>query len=410
MNADDTNVSMTDLSSDTVLTRAPSLNVDLGPPTIIRAGKKQLASVPNALAILEEFAQPIAFSEAVKNLSSRTKGAQAWIELVSSITSLYKAGVLVDESGVSPSSPRPLAYAAPLIHVAMLDDKTRTEAFLGAIADVVKPGDVVVDIGTGTGVLALGAARAGAKHVYAIEGSEIGRAAKELFAANGFADRITLVPGWSTHVELPERANILVSEMIGNDPLEERIIEIFADARARFLMPDARVIPRGIRVFAAPVEVDPKRFGKIMFTPERASDWRKWYGFDFAKLVDLPVNESMMLTILPHEIRGWPMLSDPVLLADLDLGAMKLPIVDNTVELSIARDGLMSGLVLYFELDVAPGWEISTSPQKADEANHWAVPIRFFGHSRPVKAGEKLKVAYTYGVETQVPTIELVTS
>src|SRR5260221_1743248 len=403
-------VSTTDLSADTVLTRAPSLSVDLGPPTIIRVGKKQLASVPNAIAILEEFEHPIAFSEAVKNLSSRTKGAQGWIELVSSITSLYKAGVLVDESGTTPSSPRPVAYAAPLIHVAMLEDKPRTDAFLGAIADVVKPGDVVVDIGTGTGVLALGAARAGAKHVYAIEGSEIGRAAKELFAANGFADRITLVPGWSTHVELPERANVLVSEMIGNDPLEERIIEIFADARARFLTPDARVIPRGVRVFVAPIEVDPKKFERTMFTPERTRHWRKWYGFDFEKLVEMPVNESMMATLLPHEIRSWPMLSDPVLIAALNFGGMKHPVVDQTVDVSISRGGVMGGLLLYFDLDVAPGWEISTSPQKADQANHWAVPIRFFGHPRVVKSGEKLKVAYHYGGQSQGPKIEIVTS
>ncbi|MFN2602793.1 MAG: 50S ribosomal protein L11 methyltransferase [Gemmatimonadaceae bacterium] len=403
----DTQVSMTELSSDTVLTRAPSLSVDLGPPAIIRVGKKRLASVPNALAILEEFAHPIAFSEAVKNLSSRTKGTQAWIELVSSITSLYKAGVLVDESGTSPSSPRPVAYAAPLIHVGMLDDKSRTNAFLGAITDVVKPGDVVVDIGTGTGILALGAARAGARHVYAIEGSEIGRAAKELFAANGFADRITLVPGWSTHVELPEKANVLVSEMIGNDPLEERIIEIFADARARFLAPDARVIPRGVRVLAAPVEVDQTKLEGTMFTPERTREWRNWYGFDFEKLVAMPVNESMMITVLPHKIRSWPMLSEPVLIADLDFAGMKTPVVDAAVEVSISRGGVMGGLLLYFELDVAPGWEISTSPQKADEANHWAVPIRFFGHPKTVKSGEKFKVAYTYGADSHGPRIEI---
>jgi hypothetical protein len=104
------------------------------------------------------------------------------------------------------------------------------------------------------------------------------------------------------------------------------------------------------------------------------------------------------------------MLSEPVLIAALDFGGMKHPIVDQTVEVSISRGGVMGGLLLYFDLDVAPGWEISTSPRKADDANHWAVPIRFFGNPRTVKSGEKLKVAYTYGVRDQVPRIEIVTA
>jgi hypothetical protein len=346
----------------------------------------------------------------VKNLSVRTTGAQAWIDLVSSITSLYKAGALVDESGSAATPTQPVGYAAPHAHVEMLDDRVRTTAFLGAIADVVRPGDVVVDIGTGTGILALAAAKAGARHVYAIEGSGIGRAAKDLFAANGFADRITLVAGWSSRVELPEKANVLISEMIGNDPLEERVMEIFADARARFLTPDARIIPRRLRAFGAPVEVDQKTLAKFMFTPQRTRDWSEWYGFDFDKLIDTSVNESMMITILPHEIRSWPLLSDPVVLADLDLSGATHHIVDETAEFSITRKGLMSGFLLYFQLDVAPGWEISTAPEKADEANHWSVPIRVFGRPRSVKAGEKFKVAYTYGVRYQGPTIEVFSS
>ncbi len=403
----DTEVAMTDLSSDTILQRAPSISVDLGPPTIVRIENRKVASVPNALAILEEFAQPIAFSEAVKNLSVKTTGAQAWIDLVSSITSLYKAGALVDESGSAATPTQPVGYAAPHAHVEMLDDKVRTTAFLGAIADVVRPGDVVVDIGTGTGVLALAAAKAGAKHVYAIEGSEIGRAAKDLFAANGFADRITLIQGWSSQVELPEKANVLVSEMIGNDPLEERIMEIFADAHARFLTPDARIVPRRLRAFGAPVEVDQKTLAKFMFTTQRTRDWSEWYGFDFEKLTDTSVNDSMMITILPQEIRSWPLLSDPILLADLDLSGTTHDVVDKTAEFLITREGLMGGFLLYFDLDVAPGWEISTAPQKADEANHWSVPIRLFGRPRSVKAGEKFKVTYNYGVRSQGPKIEV---
>jgi predicted RNA methylase len=84
------------------------------------------------------------------------------------------------------------------LHVALLNDRRRTGA--ETITQVVKPGDVVVDLASGTGILALAAARAGAAHVYAIESTAVGRVAQALFEANGFGDRITLLSGWSTRL------------------------------------------------------------------------------------------------------------------------------------------------------------------------------------------------------------------
>ena len=105
------------------------------------------------------------------------------------------------------------------MHIAMLNDRRRTASFLAAIRRVVRPGDVVVDVGTGTGVLAIAAAQAGAARVYAVEATGIGKLAEANFRANGLQDRITLVPGWSMQVTLPERADVLVSEVIGKTPL-----------------------------------------------------------------------------------------------------------------------------------------------------------------------------------------------
>ena len=132
-------------------------------------------------------------------------------------------GVLLDETGRRPVLDSKDSFGAPYIHIKMLNDKARTDAYLKAIEEVIRPGDVVLDLGTGTGVFAATAARQGARHVYAIESSAIGSSAQGLFAANGLADRVTLVPGHSTQVSLPEPVDVLVSELIGNDPLGERI-------------------------------------------------------------------------------------------------------------------------------------------------------------------------------------------
>src|SRR5688572_6024622 len=222
----------------------------------------------------------------------------------------------------------------------MLNDRVRTDAFLNAIAEVVRPGDVVVDIGTGTGVLAAAAARAGARHVYAIEGTDIGSAARQLFAANDFADRITLVPGWSSQVELPERANVLIAEIIGNDPLEEGVMETFADARKRFLTPDARIIPSRVRTFALPVAMDEALLAKILFTREATRTWEGWYGIDFSALEGASMNQSIVVNRPPAEARNWKTLGSPVTLADLDLSGGNMPVVNESAEFTIASEGL----------------------------------------------------------------------
>src|SRR3954454_16113224 len=79
------------------------------------------------------------------------------------------------------------------LHGAMLDDRRRTRSFIAAIEAAVRPGDVVVEIGTGTGVLAVAAARAGARRVYALESANMAAWARRIFAANRVSDRATLV-------------------------------------------------------------------------------------------------------------------------------------------------------------------------------------------------------------------------
>ena len=134
----------------------------------------------------------------------------------------------------------------------MLHDDRRTGDYLAALAAAVRPGDVVLDIGTGSGVLAVAAARAGARRVYAVEATDIADVAERVFEVNGVQDRVTLVPGWSRQIELPEKADLLVAEVIGNEPFEEEILETTLDARRRLLKPGARLIPHALTLLARP--------------------------------------------------------------------------------------------------------------------------------------------------------------
>jgi protein arginine N-methyltransferase 1 len=397
---------MAELNSDTTLQLAPSLTVQLGAQKVIHIGGQRLNAPANILSILEAFSNPVQYSVAVKNLTARVSGAQAWIELVSNIRALHQAGVLVDETG---SVPVPaVGWAAPQIHIAMLNDQPRTAAFIGAINETVREGDVVLDIGTGTGVLALAAARAGARHVYAVEASHIGQAAKELFAANGFADRITLVPGWSSQIELPEKANVLVAEIIGNDPLEEGIMETFSDARRRLLTPDARIIPSRVQSFGVPVEVDEDVYRRMVFTPESTRAWRELYGFDFAGLLDASVNKSIPARLNPYEIRGWPQLSEPVLLSDLDLSGETTPRVNESTTFTIRKDGTMNGFFLYWNLTVSQNRHLTTATDKAEEKCNWALRAWLPGSPTRVKKGDRFNVTYSYRVDSSQTSVDIV--
>ena len=100
-------------------------------------------------------------------------------------------------------------------HRQYLSDAARIEAFRSAIHEVVRPGDVVVDLGSGTGILGFLACQAGAAKVYAIEQGGMIEMARALARANGFESRIVFVPGLSTRISIPERADVIVADQIG---------------------------------------------------------------------------------------------------------------------------------------------------------------------------------------------------
>ncbi|MBA0696635.1 hypothetical protein Goari_003172, partial [Gossypium aridum] len=177
-------------------------------------------------------------------------------------------------------------YYGQLLHQQnMLQDYVRTGTYYAAVIEnrVDFTGRVVVDVGAGSGILSLFAAQAGAKHVYAVEASEMAEYARKLIAGNpALAQRITVIKGKVEEVELAEKADILISEPMGTLLVNERMLESYIIARDRFLVPNGKMFPSIGRIHMAPFS-DEYLFVEIA---NKALFWQQqnYYGVDLTPL------------------------------------------------------------------------------------------------------------------------------
>jgi hypothetical protein len=385
----------------TILVRARNLEVHLGDAddvSIVRDGER-LHTTPHALTVLAAFAHPRAVGEV---LAGAAAGSEDWIALSSAVYQFVRAGILVEPGA---AHPLPHGYARPPIHVAMLDDEARTRGFIDALRAIVCKEDSVLDIGTGTGVLATVAALAGAARVNAIESSAIADAAERIFAANNVAGRVTLVRGRSTKVTLPERCHVLVTEMIGNDPLDENLLEIVDDAKRRLLTPDARLIPSAIEIFAVPVELPRRVYERRAFTTERLSAWREKYGVDFSTLLTVRQTAAQPFMVKTDDVVRWQRVAPPVSLVAIDLtGSFDLTF-RRQASFAMDRDVTRLGIVLAFRATLAPGIFLSTLPEEVDRENHWRYGL-WPSYDRPsFGRGATATIDYAYGRGTTTLSI-----
>ncbi|XP_038874750.1 probable histone-arginine methyltransferase 1.4 [Benincasa hispida] len=177
-------------------------------------------------------------------------------------------------------------YYGQLLHQQnMLQDYVRTGTYYAAVmenrADFT--GRVVVDVGAGSGILSLFAAQAGAKHVYAVEASEMAEYARVLIAGNpALSQRITVIKGKVEDVELPEKADILISEPMGTLLVNERMLESYVIARDCFLHQNGKMFPTIGRIHMAPFS-DEYLFVEVA---NKALFWQQqnYYGVDLTAL------------------------------------------------------------------------------------------------------------------------------
>src|SRR6186713_1692550 len=139
-------------------------------------------------------------------------------------------------------------------HRIYLSDRARLAAYSAAISRVVRPGDVVLDLGCGTGILGLLACRAGAARVYAIDATGMIEVARRLARDNGLTDRIVHLNTLSLDARLPEPVDVVMCDQMGCFGIDAGVVEYMTDARERFLRPGGTLIPQRLTLTVAPVE------------------------------------------------------------------------------------------------------------------------------------------------------------
>jgi type II protein arginine methyltransferase len=279
------------------------------------------------------------------------------------------------------------AGQVPFWHIPMMNDTPRNDAFEDAIKAAIAavgPDATVLDIGTGSGLLSMMAARAGAGSVVACEMVPvIADMATKIVAQNGYADKVEVFAKPSTELavgrELAAPADILVSEILSSDLLTENVLDTFEDAHKRLLKPDAIVIPRAASAIGCLVES--QILADYVFVD-------KVSGFDLSSFAafaaqKLPIHGTMT---------DWRRLS-----ADIELLRIDFTKACHTSDLQlltipVLADGTATGIVQWMQVDLCEGVSFDNHPDGYSDGG-WLQVLHPFPAPLPVRAGEVLHLA-----------------
>lgn len=267
-------------------------------------------------------------------------------------------------------------------HRALVQDPVRATAYDRAIRGVVRPGALVLDIGTGSGLLAMMAARAGAGLVVACERDPVlARAAQDVVEENGLAGRVRVVARDSQELvvgdDLPRRADVVVSEVISNDVVGEGARATMRAARRDLLAADAVAVPIRARVCAALVASDA---GGCRLASELA-------GFDLSAFA------AVLPPVAPlRNWRGLALRSEAVELYDIDLSGQTPPpagaVERVTARVQVQGTGPVAGIVQWMDLDLADGVRLGSGPGAPPTV--WGPQLHRFDRDLPVVDGQVL--------------------
>lgn len=257
------------------------------------------------------------------------------------------------------------SYSSFYIHEEMLKDKHRTRTYQRAIEE--SPNDfkdkIVLDIGCGTGILSIFAARAGAKHVYAIDNAEIALFAREIVKRNGLEDKITVLKGKVEEIELPvKNVDIIISEWMGYFLLYESMLDCVLWARDKYLVKGGKMLPDKIHMYMAAIEDGQYKNQKRTF-------WNDVYGVNMSCLAPTVMREPLVDVVSSNSI-----ISEIAKIHYIDLCTMKPSDVEfsHAYELKCNYNDKVHGVVAWFDCEFSGlqrSVTLTTSPYF--KPTHW---------------------------------------
>lgn len=261
-------------------------------------------------------------------------------------------------------------------HVLMVNDIGRGAKYAEAMSKKIRPGDVVLEVGTGAGLLTCIAVSLGAKHVYTVERSPVlHKVAQKVFAANGISDRVTLLNMASDDLvasaAVRDPIDVFVTETIGTLGLEEGIAPIFDHVRP-LLSPRARCIPETIQFKQCLVNMSGIR--------DRVQMMRPIFGFDMSALND-EIGSNQFYWLNP--IEAWREVSSVGETANYDL--VSLSPTETNLEMMVITDNVCDGMLTWAEFKLAEGISIETRYRQVGDS--WASCVHFMNRC-PVAYGQ----------------------
>ena len=269
----------------------------------------------------------------------------------------------------------------------MLKDTHRTTTYRNAIEGNKEQfkDKIVLDIGCGTGILSIFAARAGAKHVYAIDAAEIALFAKEIVKDNGLADKITVFHGKIEELDLPfgeGEVDIIISEWMGYFLLYESMLDCVLWARDKFLNKETgKMLPDRAKMYVAAIE-------DSQFMGEKYHFWENVYDVNMSCMTKGMFKDPIVDTVPQENI-----MSNECCILDLDLVRMKKEDVEfsNFYSVEMLYNDYVHALVFWFDTDFGDLLNpvtLTTSPMK--KYTHWKQSVLYLEKPLKVHMGDVL--------------------
>ncbi|KAI3714712.1 hypothetical protein L6452_21671 [Arctium lappa] len=283
------------------------------------------------------------------------------------------------------------------IHEEMLKDVVRTRTYQNVIYKntFLFKDKIVLDVGAGTGILSLFCAKAGAKHVYAVECSQMADMAKEIVKANGYSNVITVLKGKIEEIDLPvPQVDIIISEWMGYFLLYENMLNTVLYARDKWLVSNGIVLPDNASLYLTAIEDAEYKEDKIEF-------WNNVYGFDMSCIRKQSIMEPLVDTVDQNQI-----VTNCQLLKTMDISKMTSGDASFTAPFKLVaeRDDYIHALVAYFDVSFSVCHKMtgfSTGPRSRN--THWKQTVLYLEDALTICEGESIVGSMTVSQNKKNP-------